>query len=63
LVNENGVSIHHVVDLMRFCPVAFILSERGARMVNRWCAAIGARFTTVPGVNPALNRLCVKRDE
>jgi hypothetical protein len=39
LVNRNGVSIHHVVNGVRFCPVPFIFDERFARMVNRWCAA------------------------
>jgi hypothetical protein len=32
-------------------------------MVNRWCAAVGADFTTVPGVNPMLNRICLKLKE
>jgi hypothetical protein len=41
LVNENGVSIHHVVSRARICPVAFILNERTSLMVNRWCAAGG----------------------
>jgi hypothetical protein len=39
LVNKNGVSIHHVVNRSRICPVAFILNERATLMVNRWCAA------------------------
>jgi hypothetical protein len=41
LVNENGVSIHHVVNRRRICPVAFILNERATPMVNRGCAAGG----------------------
>jgi hypothetical protein len=43
-----------------FCPVAFIFSERRARMVNRWCAAAGARSTAISGVNLKLNRLRLK---
>jgi chemotaxis protein CheZ len=39
LVNGNGVSIHHVVNPALICPVAFILGERVAHMVNRWYAA------------------------
>jgi hypothetical protein len=39
LVNRNGVSIHHVVNCDRISRLAFILGERGSRMVNRWCAA------------------------
>jgi hypothetical protein len=41
LVNETGVSIHHVVNAARFFPVAFIFDERTAAMVNRWFAARG----------------------
>jgi hypothetical protein len=39
LVNGIGVSIHHVANRLRFCPVAFIFDEQADRMVNRWCAA------------------------
>ncbi|WP_426436811.1 hypothetical protein [Bradyrhizobium genosp. P] len=39
LVNRSGVSIHHVVDHARFCPVAFILDERATGMVNRGLTA------------------------
>jgi chemotaxis protein CheZ len=60
LVNGNGLSIHHVVNSARFHPVAFIFDERRRRMVNRWCAAAISRLTTVPGVNPMLNYICVK---
>jgi hypothetical protein len=63
LVNRNGFSIHHVVNSARFCPVAFIFSERHPRMVNRWCAAVAARFTTVPGVNLMLNRIGLELEE
>jgi hypothetical protein len=35
LVNGIGVSIHHVGDAARFCPVAFIFGECASRMVNR----------------------------
>jgi hypothetical protein len=44
LVNRTGVSIHHVANSARFCPVAFIFGERRARMVNRLCAASSARI-------------------
>jgi hypothetical protein len=44
-------------------PVAFIFDERGRRMVNRWYAAGPAHLTTVPGVNPMLNRICLKLRE
>jgi chemotaxis protein CheZ len=40
LVNGNGVSIHHIVSRALICPVAFILDERAAHMVNRWCAGL-----------------------
>jgi chemotaxis protein CheZ len=39
LVNRTGVSIHHVANSARFCPVAFIFDECERRMVNRWYAA------------------------
>ena len=42
LVNGIGVSIHHVANRPRFCPVAFIFDERADRMVNRWCAVSAA---------------------
>ncbi|WP_162240495.1 hypothetical protein [Bradyrhizobium viridifuturi] len=35
LVNGSAVSIHHVGNAARFCPVAFILRERRGNMVNR----------------------------
>jgi hypothetical protein len=38
LVNENEVSIHHVVNRTRIYPVAFIFDERARLMVNRWFA-------------------------
>jgi hypothetical protein len=41
LVNGNGVSIHHVANRAWICPVAFILHERAALMVNPWCAVSG----------------------
>jgi hypothetical protein len=63
LVNKNGFSIHHVVNSARFFPVAFIFGELRPRMVNRWCAAVGARLTKVPRVNPMLNRISVKLEE
>ena len=50
LVNETGVSIHHVGNRPWFCPVAFIFDEDEARMVNRWCAAC---FALDPGPVPA----------
>jgi hypothetical protein len=50
LVNETGVSIHHVGDRRRFCPVAFIFGEDEPRMVNRWCAL---RFALDAGHVPA----------
>jgi len=40
LVNGIAVSIHHVVSCARIFPVAFILDERAADMVNPWYAAI-----------------------
>jgi hypothetical protein len=48
LVNENGVSIHHVGNRAWNCEVAFILSERGPRMVNRRFAAMTKCLGTVP---------------
>jgi hypothetical protein len=39
LVNGIAVSIHHVVKCPRICPVAFILRERAADMVNPSYAA------------------------
>jgi hypothetical protein len=44
-------------------PVAFISGERRNRMVNRWCATEIAGFAIVPGVNPMLNRICLKLDK
>jgi hypothetical protein len=38
LVNETGISIHHVVNATRFFPVAFIFDEWPCSMVNRWFA-------------------------
>jgi chemotaxis protein CheZ len=32
-------------------------------MVNRWCAAADAPTARISGVNPALNRICLKRNE
>jgi hypothetical protein len=43
LVNRNAVSIHHVANSARFCPVAFIFCECRTRMVNRWC--VGGPYT------------------
>jgi hypothetical protein len=63
LVNKNGFSIHHVVNSARFHPIAFIFDERRRRMVNRWCAAVAARFSMTPGVNPMLKRTSLKPDE
>jgi hypothetical protein len=60
LVNGNGVSIHHVVNSARFHPVAFIFDEWRGRMVNRWCATANQTPHNVAGVNPMLNRICVK---
>jgi hypothetical protein len=60
LVNGNGVSIHHVVKGTLICPVAFILSERAARMVNRWCAAFEKRILACSRVNLTLNRIGLK---
>ena len=39
LVNRSAVSIHHIRDRALICPVAFILHERRALMVNPWYAA------------------------
>jgi hypothetical protein len=50
LVNGIGVSIHHIRNWLRFCPVAFIFDEDANRMVNRWCAM---RCTLRPGHVPA----------
>jgi hypothetical protein len=64
LVNKSGISIHHVASPARFCPAAFIFNERLAGMVNRWCVAATRRaLHRVPGVNPMLNRVCLKLDE
>jgi hypothetical protein len=52
LVNKNGLSIHHAANSARFWPVAFIFGERRGRMVNRWCAAIAARFSSGSGREP-----------
>jgi hypothetical protein len=48
LVNENGVSIHHVGDRAWNCAVAFILNECAVGMVNRWFAAIAKCLAAVP---------------
>jgi hypothetical protein len=45
LVNGIAVSIHHIGNRPRFCPVAFIFGENARLMVNRWCEA---RFTLRP---------------
>jgi hypothetical protein len=39
LVNGIGVSIHHIINWLWICPVAFIFDERGRGMVNPWCVA------------------------
>jgi hypothetical protein len=63
LVNGNGFSIHHVIRPASFCSAAFIFNERHSAVVNRWCAPSAARFVTVPGVNPMLNRIRLEVDE
>jgi hypothetical protein len=60
LVNGNGLSIHHVVNSERFPPVAFIFDERDSGMVNRWCVTASQPPYNLAGVNPMLNRICVK---
>jgi hypothetical protein len=60
LVNGNGFSIHHATRSARFYPVAFIFDEWRAHMVNRWCAAASFIVRGGSGVNPMLNRICVK---
>jgi hypothetical protein len=61
LVNESGVSIHHVVCGARICPAAFILHERAAPMVNRWCvASLRNAPAKCSGVNLTLNRIGLK---
>ena len=52
LVNENGVSIHHIEDRPRNCPVAFIFDERCGPMVNRRCAA-ASDIADVAGLSAA----------
>jgi chemotaxis protein CheZ len=60
LVNRSAVSIHHIGDRAWICPVAFILHERGALMVNRWYAARANRRHDAFGVNLTLNRIGLK---
>jgi hypothetical protein len=60
LVNESGVSIHHVVDRVRICRAAFIFDERGGHMVNSRYAAARGLFAENSGVNLVLNRMWVK---
>jgi len=60
LVNESGVSIHHAINRVRICRVAFIFDERGGHMVNSCCAAAHGRCAENSGVNSVLNRLWVK---
>jgi hypothetical protein len=63
LVNRNGFPIHHVANSARFYPVAFIFNERRGRMVNRWYARFGCVLHDNSGVNPMLNRICLKLEE
>jgi hypothetical protein len=60
LVNGIGVSIHHIINWLWICPVAFIFDERGRGMVNPWCVAASRACASVPGVNPLLNRITLK---
>jgi hypothetical protein len=63
LVNGNGFSIHHVDNLAWFFPVAFIFNERRCAWLIVGVRAIVAAFTSGSGVNPMLNRICVKLEK
>jgi hypothetical protein len=60
LVNGSGFRIHHAADGPPFYPAAFIFSEWWATWliagVLHRAAALNASF----GVNPMLNRICLK---
>jgi len=62
LVNRNGLSIHHVVNSARFCPVAFIFNEWRRRMVNRWCAAVQNSSRREPDVKSHLPKTSEVKD-
>jgi hypothetical protein len=60
LVNGSAISIHHIVRWASFCPVAFIFDECARAMVNPRFIGKTQMHHKITGVNPMLNRVCLK---
>jgi hypothetical protein len=61
LVNESGVSIHHVASRAAIWRSAFIFDEREASWLISGFHAVARGRAAVPAVNFVLNRFCLQR--
>jgi hypothetical protein len=63
LVNRRGFSIHHIASSARFSQAAFIFNEPRPAWLIVGLSGTRRASPQVPGVNPMLNRVCLKLDE